>query len=107
MQLCTGEWHKSKVAGRNPFGILRNVETSLSDVSTDDETFRHRRNVETKRNVETLANRFNQSKCRFSILPIVPFVPGLESALNPSFPSFPVCPGLESVVPFVPLCPRS
>ena len=92
MQLCTGEWHKSKVAGRNPFGISRNVETSLSDVSTDDETFRHQRNVETKRNVETLANRFNQSKCRFSILPIVPFVPGLESALNPSFPSFPVCP---------------
>gem|GEM_PF-5657558 len=76
MQLCIGEWHKSKVAGRNPFGISRNVKMSLSDVSTDDETFRHRRNVETKRNVETLANRFNQSKCRFSILP--------------SFPSFPV-----------------
>jgi len=53
----------SKVAGRNLFGISRNVKTSLSDVSTIDETFRHRRNVETKRNIETLAIRFNQSKC--------------------------------------------
>ena len=48
MQLCTGEWHKSKVIGRNPFRISQNVEMSLSDISTDDETFRHRQNVETK-----------------------------------------------------------
>ena len=80
MQLCTGEWHKSKVAGRNPFGISRNVETSLSDVSTDNEMFRYR-NVKTRRNVETLANRFNQSKCQFSFFNTFP-----------SFPSFPVCP---------------
>src|SRR5436190_17486859 len=83
MQLCTGEWHKSKVAGRNLFGISRNVETSLSDVSTDDETFRYRRNVETKRNVKTLAIRFNQSKCpNLQYSPIVSFVPGLESCIS-------------------------
>ena len=89
MQLCTGEWHKSKVAGRNPFGISRNVETSLSDVSTDDETFRHRRNVETMQNVETSVIRFNQSKCPDLHRSLRSrCVPGLES----SFPSFPVCP---------------
>src|SRR2546421_12306898 len=44
--------NRYKVAvGRNPFGISRNVETSLSDVSTDDETFRHWRNVKTMQNV--------------------------------------------------------
>src|SRR5205085_4127671 len=99
MQLCTGEWHKSKVAGRNPFGISRNVKTSLSEVSTDDETFRHRRNVETMRNVKTSAIRFNQSKCpnlhrshRSLVFPVLNLrslrsqcVPCLES----SFPSFP------------------
>src|SRR5881275_1514912 len=53
---------ETKVVGRNPFGISRNVETSLSDVSTDDETFRHRQNVKTMRNVKTSAIRFNQSK---------------------------------------------
>jgi len=67
------------------FGISWNVEISLSNVSTIDETFRHRRNVETKRNVETLAIRFNQSKCDLQYSRSWNFVP-VGPSLESSFP---------------------